>query len=494
MILNHITDRVIAMRKRLSLLLVPLMAGVALGGCDFLDPTGVDNPTVTEETFLATPEAASSWTRGVQRQLATTLDEIVMGSEVVSDNVFNNRTLFSKVFDIPQIEATDFDVTNIQGAVHRLREMAAHGLEVVIVEDTASTPEMEAALHLYRGYAYLFAGELFVGLPAEPNGPVVDPEQQFALATQDFEAAASIAPNEEIRVAATLAQARAEYAASNRSAAVAAAEQAKAMAGDGVYFVEYDNVDGPANTMQFAVYDSPFGDEFQPLPRLDFLFPKYYSEGAGDESPIALAKVEEAYLILAEAALSQGDLAGARAELSALLDVVDSRPTALIDDRGQERGRRGGTWIYPNTSDILVAASPEAEPRAGLVLTRSGDRVEVPTVSGTSVTEAMLDEATTEEQLYYLLYLMRQEIFVLEGRRMFDLGIRFPVANDEALTNPEIDEASPALQAQIPSFIPQDYGLDGFTYEDGDTLAVIHNDMNQVIVENRSSDAVVPFQ
>jgi tetratricopeptide (TPR) repeat protein len=481
------------MRKRLSLPTLLLAGLVALGGCDFLDPTGVDNPTVTEETFLNTPNAASSWTRGVERQLATAVDEVIMGAEVVSDNVFNNRTLFSKVFDLPRIDASDFDVTNIQSEVQRLREMADQGLTEVAEADEEATAEIEARLHFYRAYANLLAGELFVALPAEPDGPAVGPEQHLANAVQDFQSALDRTAESDLMAAATLGIARAQYAAGNMSAAVAAAQQVIAMDPSFARFVQYDDTDGPTNTMQFAIYDSPFGDEFQPLPRLDFLFPKYYSETAGDQSPIAILKGEEAYLILAEAALAQGDLAGARARLVELLDLVESRPTAMIDDRGQERGRRGGTWIYPNSSDILVAPSPGAEPREGLVLTRSEGLVEVPILSGTSVTEDMLDAAATADELLYLLYMMRQEIFVVEGRRMTDLGIRFPVALDEALTNPEIDEGSSALQAQIPAFIPRDNGLDSFDYEDGDTLAVIHNDMNAVLVENRTSEAVLPF-
>lgn len=492
--LSDSTRRAVTMRKKPLSLIVLLVAGLfGLGGCDFLDPTGVDNPTVTEETFLETPNSAASWTRGVERQLATAVNEVVMGSETVSDDVFNNRTLFSKVFDIPRIDASDFDVKNIQIEIERLREMADQGITEVVPADDKSTPEMEASLYFYRGYASLLSGELFVGLPGEPNGPVVEPEDHLARAVEDFQSALQLTSDPQMTAAATMAIARAEYAAGNLSAAVAAAQQVKSTAPDFVRYVRFDEVDGPTNDMQFAIYDSPFGDEFQPLPRLDFLFPKYYSEGAGDQSPIAILKGEEAFLILAEADLAQGNVPGARSELVELLDLVASRPTAMIDDRGQERGRRGGTWIYPNSSDIAVAASPEAEPREGLVLTRSEGLVEVPILSGTSVTEEMLDEATSVEDLLYLLYMMRQEIFVVEGRRMTDLGIRFPVALDEALTNDQIDEGSPALQAQIPGFVPRDYGLDSFDYEDGDTLCVIHNDMNRVLVENRTSDAVVPF-
>jgi hypothetical protein len=351
---------------------------------------------------------------------------------------------------------------------------------------------MEAQLHFHRGFAYLLGGELFVGLPVEGGGPVLEPSEHLALAVQDFEQAASTTGDDALRTAALLGVARAQYDAGNREAAVAAARQVKAADPSLVRWVQYDNVDGPTNTMQFAIYDSG-QDEFQPLPRLDFLFPKYYSESAGDQSPIALLKGEEAYLILAEAALADGDVGGARTELGELLALVATRPAAMIDDRNQMRGRRGGTWVYPNASDILVAASPEATPRPGLVLTRESGLVEVPTLSGTSVTQAMLDAASTVDDMLYLLYLMRQEIFVVEGRRMTDLGIRLPVALDEALTNANVDEGSSALTARLPSFVPQNYQLDGFTYEDGDTLAVILHDMNAVLVANKTSPDVLPF-
>src|SRR5690606_24300448 len=119
--------------------------------------------------------------------------------------------------------------------------------------------------------------------------------------------------------------------------------------------------------------------------------------------------------------------------------------------------------------------------------------VAVPIVSGTSVTPAMLADATDEESLLELLYLMRQEIFVLEGRRMSDLGIRFPVAMQEAESNGNVGPGSQYLQAQLPSFIPLNRELDAFDYQDGETLVVIHHNMNRVLVENRTSSAVLPF-
>jgi tetratricopeptide (TPR) repeat protein len=477
--------------RSLKLLAATVLAVLPMTACELLDPTNVTNPTVTEATFLETPNAAASWTRGVERQLASTTMQVIMGAEVVSDNLFNNRTLFSKVFDIPQIDAEDFDVRNIQRAVHTLRALSDDGLNVVIPGDANSTPAMTAQMHFYRAYAHLLAGELFVGLPATSGGSVATPSQHLELAIGDFQAAAS-GGDATMTAAATLGIARANYALGNRAAAVTAAQQLLAANPTFVRYVQYDNVDGPTNTMQFAIYDSG-QDEFQPLPRLDFLFPKYFSETAGQQSQVAILKAEEAHLILAEAALADGNVASARTHLTNLLGLIATRPTASIDDRNQIRGRRGGTWIYPNAANILVKASPSAEARAGLVLSRNDSRVTIPTLSGTSVTEAMLGAAGTVDEMLYLLYLMRQEVFVVEGRRMTDLGIRFPVALDEALTNENISTTDPALTARMPSFIPQNYQLDGFEYDDGDLLATILHDMNAVLVQNKGSADVLPF-
>jgi hypothetical protein len=481
-------SRMIANTRRLLLAFVV----VALAACDFLDPTSVTNPTVTEDDFIQLPNAAANWAHGVERQLAATVNLLVTNAEVGSDNLFNNRTLINRTFDIPQIEPSDFNVINTQVAVQRLRAMADDGLNVVVPADPGATPEVSARFHFYRGFANMAAGEYFVALPGEPLGPPEEAPFHLARAVEDFQQARSLSSDPSLRTAALLFIARTHHRAGNLAEAVAAAEEVRATAPDFVRTVGYDITDGPTNTMQFAIYDSG-QDEFQPLPRLDFLFPKYFSVSPDDQSPIVIAKGEEAFLILAEARIAQGDLAGARALLQELLGLVSQRPMATVNDVGQLRGRRGGTWIYPNSSDVMVAASPQDEPRAGLVLTRSEGPVQVPRISGTSVDAGMIAAADTDVELLELLYLMRQEIFVVEGRRMVDLGIRLPVALDEAQVNEHVDLGSPLLQPRIPTWIPGNRGMNSFDYEDGETLVVIHHNLNRALVENRSSPYVLPF-
>jgi len=53
---------------------------------------------------------------------------------------------------------------------------------------------------------------------------------------------------------------------------VAAAQEERATAPTVIRRARFDVTDGPTNQMQFAIFDSG-RDEFQPLPRLDFLLP-----------------------------------------------------------------------------------------------------------------------------------------------------------------------------------------------------------------------------
>lgn len=129
----------------------------------------------------------------------------------------------------------------------------------------------------------------------------------------------------------------------------------------------------------------------------------------------------------------------------------------------------------------------------GLVLTRSLPTVKAFTVSGTSVTTARIDAITTVDDGLYVVYLMRQEIFIAEGRRMADLGIRMPVARTEIIANSKTKDGEPYTKAIIPSFIPPSLGMDGFTYDQAAKTVVIKADMNRVLVQNKASTDVLPF-
>jgi hypothetical protein len=234
-------------------------------------------------------------------------------------------------------------------------------------------------------------------------------------------------------------------------------------------------------------------NNFQPLPRLDFLDPKYPNRGTTIQSPIAFLKAEEAHMIIAEAALQANDIAGAKDRLKQLVALVQSRATEVVDGTLQKRGRAGGKVIYPNTSDTKVAFAADQPMQSGFVLTRQSTTLRIPTTSGTSVTNAQIDAIATVDDGLYVLSLMRQEIFIAEGRRAADLGIRVPVSLQEITANPKALASATYAKAQIPSFIPLAFGMDAFTYDQTAKTVVMKYDMNRVIVQNKASPLVLPL-
>lgn len=474
-----------------SRLLVPTLAVLAAGACSAFSPTEVKNPNLTDQQFLGTPAAGASWLRGTQRQFLLTLNAVVQNAEIASDNYFNNYTTNNQQFDAPNILYIDPEVTSIQNSIARLRYMATFGLDSVFPRDPLVTANDKAEMYFARGMAYLFTGESYVGLPAVANGEVVGWKTHLQNAVTDFTQARTLSTDATAKLSYTAALARTYYRLGDKAKAV---EESNALLAASPTFIRnaaFDPTNGPTNSMQGVLTSSV--NNFQPLPRLDFLDPKYPNRGATVQSPIAYLKSEEAHLILAEALLADNNLAGAKDRMKQLLTLVNSRPTEQIDSRVQLRGRAGGKVIYPNTADTKVAFAPGQPFVDGLVLTRSTGTVKAYTVSGTSVTAARIDAAATADDALYLLYLMRQEIFLAEGRRMADLGMRMPVAQTEIIANPKTKDGDPYTQATIPSFIPRAFDMDAFTYDQTAKTVTIKVDMNRLLVQNKASVDVLPF-
>lgn len=479
------------MNMKTTQLIVAGLLVFALQGCG-LD--AIENPNVTEDKFVETPQATATWVNGARSEMASSLSVIVELAELTSDNYFNNRTLSSKVFDIPQIVHTDLDVNRLQTAVHNLRRTAEFGLNTVIPQDDSATDEHRAELYFYLGVSHLFAGEYFVGLPEESLGPVLEPEEHFSRALDAFDQASTHSGDSNLIQAANLAKARIAFHQGDVSVLLNQAEAIINAAPLLNYQVQYDGINGPANGFQTFLYNSS-QDEFAPLPRLDFLDPKYYSEdGAGqDQKPISLFKIEEAYLMLAEADLAEGNLPGTRTRLKDLLtDVIANRPVASFDDSRETRSG-GNRDDYPLSDTVQVRFAPGAPAVSGLILNRQDGPVQVPVVSGTSVTAQDIDHTTTEDELLELIYLMRQEIFISEGRRVIDLGIRYPVSEQEATSNDNIAPGNAYLQARIPNFIPLNMQMDDFAVNATQGIVTIDVNMNRVLVQNKTSDAVLPL-
>lgn len=446
----------------------------------------VENPNVTEEVYLENPNAMRSWVVGLRRQLAVTTNTVNINTAITSDNYYNNYTQYTKIFDRLQIDYFDTDVNNLQADIQELRAMAVYGLDVVLPADMAATSEQEAYLYFCLGYANLLGGELFIGLPQNNYGEVESWEQLLENAITAFDSAMALNTSAQMNRVYTLLQARAYYYLGDRENAVQLASQL--IGQDVLYSVEFDGQNGVSNEMQNATFDA-LPNRLAPLPRLDFLDPKYYSVGtpATDQKPVAIAKVEEAYLILAEANLGTGNLAAAQSNLLQLLQVVENRPVAMIDDSGETRN--GGDRVDYPLQEVPVRFTEDGEYQDGYVLNRQQGAIPAYTVSGTNVTPADINSANTLEDLLYLTYRLRQEIFISEGRRLSDLGIKFPVSEIEQLNNPNVSEEY--IITQIPSFLPAE-SMDDFNVAEDGSITIIE-DLNRLIIQNRTLQEVVPF-
>jgi tetratricopeptide (TPR) repeat protein len=469
-----------------------LAAALVPTSCELVDPTKVVNPNLTVGNVLASENPMENWLVGLERQLAVVYNNAIVNQEIVSDNYQNTRTFYNQNLDGVKLDFQDPQINLIQFSIADLRESAVFGLTTVKPADPATTPDQEADLYFYKGWAELLAGEIFVALPAVPNGPAVSPTENINLAIADFQQAVALTTNASAKAGYYLALARAYYNLGDKTNARTSAQSAIAADPAFTRTVRYDGVNALANTMQAALFLRGTFDDLQPLPRLDFLDPKY-SGPTNEQAPIYFQKIEEAHLILAEAALSDNALPDAKDAMKNAITAANTRPKKTFDDSVEDRPQPAPPAVAagdrPDKADILVAASATDPLRPGLVLNRKAGNITVPIVSGTSLTAAAVDLLVDADQALETLYLLRQEIFIAEGRRMIDLGIKFPVSEVEALSNSNITEAN--KQGFAPAFIPTD--MDAFTYDKAAKTVVMKHNMNKVLVGNKTSPNVLPF-
>lgn len=463
---------------------------IAVVACTGLFGCKVDNPNITDEVYLTTTNVATTWLTGLRRQMALTLNQVIVNTELVSDNYYNNRTLSSKVFDIPQIDSYDVDVNSIQAAIQRLRELSEYGLSTVVAADKTTTNVQKAEMYFINAYSHVLSGELFTGLPGASKGPVLTPANHYALAITALDQAIALQTDATEKLAYSLLKARIYYdmgdAAQAKTFATAAMSSPLLLKQQA-----FDGQNAAANDFQTYLFSSTT-NEFAPLPRLDFLDPKYYNTGtiALDQKPVSYIKSEEAYLIVAEAQVSQSDFSAARTTLKNLLtDVIAKRPVVSLSDVKETRNG-GNRTDYPLTA-VKVKFDADGIERDGYVLNRKTANINISTVSGTKVTADDITAATTQDGLLYVIYRMRQEIFIAEGRRMTDLGIKFPVSQTEQLNNSNVKATD--VIAQIPSFIPLAKGMDDFTNNTTTGVVTMKYDMNKVLVTNKTAKEIFPF-
>ncbi len=460
----------------------------ALVGCtnnfdDAVDFTSVENPNLSESSVVGQPNSARIWLLGIEREMSFALNEILILAELGSDNYVNTQTFFSQFLDDLDIRVTDPDIRDTQFRIARMREAAKFGLEQVGPADPEYTDAIQAEYNFFEGMSYLFSGMYFSGLPQEELGVIISSDENYASAIVSLDAAIALNPKPEYY----LAKARANYYLGNKTEAVEAANQALALDDDFAREAMFDAANGPTNTMEDALFGRATFDDFQPLPTLDFLDPKYSRFTDAQDPSVYYLKAEEAHLILAEANITDGSIPLAQANLEDLLSLVSNREVRTITDVTEGR-TQVAPGSRPDNSTVVVNG------RSGLVLDRQAGDIMVASISGTSLTQDEIAAMSTEDDALELLYRTRQEIFIAEGLRFVDMGIKLVVAQNEILQNPNVSEGDSATVPVIPSFIESVIpDLDAITYDAAAGVATTVINVNEILVANKESDLVLPF-
>ncbi len=468
-----------------------LLGALAAGGCDAIDPTGVNNPTTTDEDLAQATNPTEALLPGLRAQFARLINAYVV-AEVVTDNYSIHGTGLIQTLDAPNeitpdiMNATGTSATGVYWNVQELRALANFVIDEIAPNDAGAPPALVAEAHYYRGMAYLIMGEVFSAVPHEEDGAPQPVEVALGRAVTDLQAATGFGPQT------NAALARAYRLQGDRGAAAGAANAVLSADAEFLFAPPYD-AGSIANTSVFFLVLRAL-QEMQPLPRLDFLDPKYTVRDAA----IPIAKAEEMHLILAEVALASGDLAGAKSQLASAIRLAGTRGTVSFDDIDERRN--ADLSLRPRDSEILVRADADSPFRAGLVLDRPGDGLTISNISGTSLDADSVAALSEASDLWHSLWLARQEILFLEGRRLADLGIKLPMMLREIDQNPNISEGGPGTVPVLPGFVPvaPRYAMDVYSpveLYDGDgpdatllsTMVTIGVDMNRVLVQNNAS-------
>lgn len=464
-----------------------LLAVLLLSSCSLIEPGDTVSPNVTDDDFLNQPNAMQAWVNGVEKNFSLTMGYYAQLMEILSDNYYNNYTRSNRDFDEPNIKTNDEDVKQLQRYVATLRESVDYAFNTVAKHDSHITNDEKLTLYTAKTFSHILAGEFFTGLPDKDGGDVVDWKTHLNEAVTYADSAMLYANTDSAQAFIHTLKARVYYRLGEADKAVDEARRSLSLAPNYYKQVYFDGANNVNNVAQEAIW----GTWFQPLPRLDFLDPKYVQLSSTYQSPVTIAKAEENYLIIAEALTCKGQTSAAKETLHNLLALVRKRPVLTNVDDHLEGRYNGGSKHYPDSSAYQVAAAPDEPFRSGLVLDRKvPNLISVPIISGTSVSDTMVDSCSTDDSLLKLVYLLRQEIFFGEGRRPADLGIRLPVCDVEAK---HTTTAKGYDTAVVPPFIPNNGGMDDFTMDATTHKVVIAYDMNRIIVQNKHTDYVVPF-
>jgi len=479
-----------------SVVLACLFLASLLPQCGLQDVKDIENYQTTQENLeQGANGGTAAFMTGVMEYCANMADNCFLTLEAVSDNYDNTYVSYSQSIDTPrEVLYLDINVGYAMDPTYELRSLADFTLNSVWPNDEEATAEQKAELYFYRGLATLVLGENWVAAAVEEGGVPKTPTELFQLALADFDAAIAASQHTGFATRIAILKARVYRDLGDKTNALAQAELALTSGpGDYVFGQDYDSAN---NQNGLWLYTNSRSD-WQVLPRLDFLDTKYPT----DNTPIPLVKMEEAHLIKAEVQLSNGDYTGAKQTLKDLIALVDTRPTSTYKCLNERYENKSFGIDNKRPQNGVVKFDSSSDPVAGLILPRLIDGVHLmvttPTVSGTHITADDIDAIgdTDGAEIYYHLYLMRQEIFIYEGRRLSDLGIRLPIMKLELETNPSVNIGDPESVAVVPTYIPPKDEMDWYsvtgTYPD--LVVTMRHDVNKILMQNKVSPFTMPF-
>ena len=127
------------------------------------------NPNLSETAVLGVPNSAGKILLGCERQISLAMNQMVVITEIASDNYTNTQTFFNQFLDNLNIDATDDDIDDTQFEFHRLRELALKGLNDIGPADPNFDDQQAAEFNFMAGYAHLLSAMYYKSLPPAPG-------------------------------------------------------------------------------------------------------------------------------------------------------------------------------------------------------------------------------------------------------------------------------------------------------------------------------------
>ena len=181
--------------KKLQLMLCIVV--LLFAACELIDPTKVENPSITQEKLFADATGgAQPLITGLEYAYADAVNRAVYFLEVVSDDYVNTSTYISTQLDNPRLITPNDqylgDAREIYFKLETLHALANFGLSTVLPKDEQSTDADKSATLFFRAMSVIMLCENFQAFPLEEGGEMIRSEDAIKLAIEDLNTAYSL--------------------------------------------------------------------------------------------------------------------------------------------------------------------------------------------------------------------------------------------------------------------------------------------------------------